>query len=250
MLDGVVTSLPQIAVTESSYVDTVGGEDGDNGDIFSNATRSNLSDDKFIEAKFEYENLLDSFKRLFGLFKTKTDKDSGIKIKTNTKIFDRFDYKLFKLAYGLEFKREGVKGAATSMNNLYSQEEIGKIMWEFEKSFGSIREKPYSQEAISARIKVLNEKIKAAIEEYPSLKASFEYIYNYFLANSEEMQLLSNSREEMEIKLEREELSEIYADNSQEINKTLADGKRLADNYQVSQSNPFDDAMAETFNIL
>jgi hypothetical protein len=244
MLDGLIDDKPVSVITEGTYTDIVGGEGEQNADIWSNATVAS-DDEKFIECKLEYENLIKSIKKLFSLFETKVDSETGLTALTKFKVFDKFDYKLFKLCYGLEFKREFLNDNKTVVNNVYNQSEIGEALSAYYAKFGVT--KTFSQAAINYRITELNRKIKEQLDFNPGLKAGFEYIYNYFQTNSEAMNYLSNSREEMDIKMDREQLSTRYANNQDEMNKLLSDGKRLSDIYELGDSNPLDSQISEMF---
>lgn len=176
MLETIIESTeiiqkPSSVVTEGEYTDIVGGSEG-GSDIWSNVA-SDDNGEKLITAKFEYENLLKSIKTLFSLFETKTDKETGIEVKTNRKIFDQFDYKLFKLSFGLEYKKDEF-GKTTD----YSQAEIAQIMTNFAQSLG-YASKTFSQSSISTRVQSMINKIKDIIDLYPELKVGFEYIWNY-----------------------------------------------------------------------
>ena len=242
LVDGVYGDKPASVVSESSYSNTVGGDE-ETADIWANAAVSNVDDVKFTETKMEYELLLKSIKNLFNLFETKTDA-KGNKIETGFKIFDKYDYKLFKLYFGLEFKREAVQNKFT-VDNHYNQEEIAKIMVDYYAINGIT--KTFSQAAISSRIQALLNKIKKVMDENSGIKSGFEYIYNSCLANSEMMNYFSNNREEFEIKMNRDELRDIYSDNDQELSRQLSDGKTLSDMYDVNDDNPFDEEIANNF---
>ena len=131
-------------------------------------------------------------------------------------------------------------------NNNYTQEEIGIILAEYYKANG-IPCEPLSQPAIADRKLKLDKKLKALMEENPSIKAGLQRLMYYCEANSAAIQTLSNKREEAEITKDRKELSEVYVDNAREMNKTLSDGKRLSDVYQASSDNPLDDEIAQAF---
>jgi hypothetical protein len=218
MVDGLLDDKPATVITEGSYADMVGGQQGENADIWANAVVSDMNDAKFIESKLEYENLLKSFKGLFGLFEVKTNKDTGLKQITNTKLFDKYDYKLFKLCYGLEFKREVNTTEGDKVADRYNQSDIADIMSAFYAANG-IKNKTFSQAAINYRISQLNEKIKAAIEDNPKLKLAFEHIYNYFLSNTEALNLLSNNREEIDMNIDDKVLQD--EDSSNLLNTKL-----------------------------
>jgi hypothetical protein len=245
MLDGLLDYVPGAIITESTYSDIVGGDGEQNADIWSNATISDMNDDKFLECKMEYENLLKSIKLLFGMFEMKTDSATGEKSLTKFKLFNKYDYKLFKLQYGLEFKQDLVKTSNSKANNNYTQEEMRFIMQDYYAQNGQIV--TFKQEAISYRITELNKKIKATLDDHPELKAGFEYIYTYWRANSENMELLSNSLEDIDMKSNRDSMKTKYNNNSAELDKKLSDGKRLNDVYQTNPSNPLDSQIANMF---
>lgn len=241
---------PDQVVSQSKYEEIVGGGNGADidGDIWANAVGSGDSfDDSFAESKMEYENLLKSIKALFNMFETKIDKTTGEKVKTEYKIFNKFDYKLFKLYFGLEFKREsiGQKGANATMTNRYNQTEMAQIMVDYYAQFGI--KKTFTQSAINYQISRLLEKIKLIMDENPVIRAGFEFIFNYWQTNSETMNYLSNNREELGIKLDRDELRQTYKDNDAEMNRQLSDGKRLSDIFTTSDMNMLDEEIANVF---
>lgn len=239
------TDAPLDIVKESDYVHSVGGEEGD-GDIWANATVSNDSTSDYVEAKIEYENLLKSIKELLNLFETKVDKNTGIKKITGRKMFDKYDRKLFMMYFGLEFKRQKTAG---SKDALYTQEEMGLELQAMYAADGI--NKTFSQASLSGkdgRIAVLLNKIKSAMEHNPKLKSGFEYLYNYWLENVENMNLMSNNREEIGMRNDRDELREIYSNNEAELNRQLSDGKKLSEVFQISDTNPLDDEIASLFD--
>lgn len=247
ILDEVGGPKIEDTVTESTYSDMVGGaEGGDKADIWSNAASTN--DDKLMEVKHEYESLLGSIKQLFNLFETKVDKTTGIKSITDRKVFNKYDYKLFKLWSGIEFKRELSGDGKTTVKSEYTQEEIAKIMEDYYRANGVPQ--TFKQGAISYRINTMLKKMKALMEEYPTMKTGFEYLMNYCRLNREEINYMSNNREELMMKSDREDLKELYADDEQQLNKVLTDGKRLSDVFETSESNPLDDEIADIFMNL
>lgn len=243
IVEGMMGDAPGHVHTESTYTSIVGGEEGDTGDIWSNA---NASQDNMSEAKLEYEDLLKSIQALFTLFEVKVEKNTGIKKITNKKIFDKFDYKLFKLVFGFEFKRDGSINDA-STNSKYTQAEIASILSEYMRSEGIPMDKDMSQPAINYRIEQLYKKLKLAVDSYPEIKKGFDYLWTYAQAENSTANLLSNANEELGIKMDREILSEMYNDNASEMSKKLTDGKTLSDIYQLSSNNPLDEEIAETF---
>jgi len=241
MVEGLLEDLPGKTMTESEYTDMVsGGQQNDSGDVWANAVVSDVKEDTFLESKGEYERLIKGIKDLFGLFKTEVNKETGIKEITNKKIFNKYDYKLFLMSTGLEFKRTANNGRED-----YTQKEMGIILSQYYANDGET--KTFDASAISTRLKVLGEKINVIMMDNPSIKAGFEYLLMYCKANQENINILSNSREELGIKLERDELREAFADNDKELNRMLSDGKKLSDIYQTSDTNPLDEEIAEYF---
>ena len=240
MVEGLLEDLPGTVMTESEYTNMVSGGQQDGGDVWANAVVSDVKEDSYTESKMEYERLIKGIKDLFGLFQTKLDKETGIKEITSDKIFNKYDYKLFLMATGLEFKRDATDGKSE-----YTQEEMGIILSQYYANDGI--SKTFSASAISTRVKVLFEKIKTIMLENPSIKAGFEYLWTYCAANREDIHKLSNNREELGIKFERDELREAFSDNDKELNRMLSDGKKLSDIYQTSDNNPLDEEIAEYF---
>lgn len=231
-------------MTEGSYTDMIGGDEGGDSDIWANAASSNLNDEKFLESKMEYENLIKSIKALFSLFETKTRED-GSKFNTKWKLFNKYEYKLFKLAYGLEYKTTNIDGKTTVKDN-YNQTEIAEIMQNFYRANGATN-KTFTQGGINYQLKQLEEKIKASLDEHPQLKAGFEYIYNYWAANSQDMSLMSNSREKLDIEFVDESLKGKSEVAQQQIENDLFNGKRLSTISDSTDYNPLDEELAEAF---
>lgn len=243
-VEGTFDNIGQV-MTEGEYTDMIGGADGENnGDIWANAASSNLNDEKFMESKLEYENLIKSIKALFSLFETKTRED-GSKFNTKWKLFSKYEYKLFKLAYGLEYKTTNVDGKTTVKDN-YNQTEIAQIMQDFYRANGATN-KTFSQGGINYQLQQLELKIKAALDEHPALKAGFEYIYNYWAANSQDMSLLSNSREKLDIEFVDSSLKGKSESAQQQIENDLSSGKRLSAITDSTEYNPLDEELADTF---
>ncbi len=236
--------------TESSINQTIGGEDevGDS-DAWVNSSKSNIYDETYAEAKNEFENLLKSLKQLFSLFETRIDRETGVKEVGYNRIFDKYDYKLFKLTYGLEFKKDSMSETATTVKTTYTQEEIRIIMQNMYRADGDTR-KTFTQEAIADRKKRLDRKIKQALDDNPGLKAGLQSIMYYCAENSAAISTISNTLEDAEIANSRKELAQIYSGNSQKMNKKLIDGKRLSDDYQISSQNGFDDEIAQSFRTF
>lgn len=227
-------------MTESGYKTMVGGEGSDDADIWANAVAgSSTGDDSMAESKMEYETLIKSLKGLFNLFETKIDNKTGIKQITDRKIFDKYDYKLFLMSFGLmtHYNPE------TGKNEPYSQKEIAEQLALMYRADGV--KKTFSQPAIAARRKTILDKISMIMTQNPEIKKGFEYLTYYFMANSENMNFLSNSREELGIKYDLEE--EAKNENSK-FAEARRNGKKQV--FQVSDSNMLDEQLAKGFRDL
>ena len=244
--------------TESDYSNQVSGDEGDSSDVWANATIDNKEDvSDMLEAKLEYEKLLSGIKDLLNLFETKKDKKTGLSAITDKKLFDKYDKKLFFMYFGLEHKieRNDAVGENSIVSNEYTQSDMGIELVALYNANGIYTDrfgKPlaFSQPAISARIETIINKLKSAMEFNPSLKAGFQYFYNYFLENQNALKTLSNNREEINMKIDRDELRDIYIDDEKALNTQLSDGKKLSDTFQISDNNPLDDEIASWFNEL
>jgi hypothetical protein len=243
------TVQPLNMVSESDYTATVGGEDGDGADIWASAIKDSMKVDDHVEAKIEYERLLSSISELLNMFATKKDAKTGIKSITQKKLFDKYDRKLFMMYFGLEYKRQKVGVTPGSeANNAYTQAEMGEELAAMYAADGI--QKTFSQASLSGkdgRIAVLLNKIKWAVLENPKMKAGFEFLYHYWKDNGAKLNEFSNSREEIGMKLDRDELRQIYHDNGSELNRQLSDGKRLSDVFEISKDNPLDKDIAGLF---
>jgi hypothetical protein len=240
---------PLNMVSESDYVGAITGDDGDSADAWASSIRDNMSMHDFVEGKIEYERLLKSISELLNLFETKKDPKTGIKSVTQKKLFNKYDRKLFMMYFGLEHKRQKINiTPGSEANNNYTQSEMGEELAAMYMADGIT--KTFSQASLSGkdgRIAVMLNKIKMAINEEPKLKAGFEYLFHYWQHNSEHMNTFSNNREEIGMAFERQELREIYGDNSSEMNRQLSDGKKLSDVFDISDTNPLDSDIANLF---
>jgi hypothetical protein len=252
-------------VTESDYSNSVSGDEGDSSEVWMNAVTNEEDDYDLIESKIEYEKMLLSIKDLLNLFEHKKDKKSGLLEITNQKIFDKYDKQLFLMYFGLVHKLEKNNpddkvmkpkvlasfdtGEEVKMNALpgeFSQEEMAMEL--FEMGLRNREGNPISQAAISDRIRVLLNKLKFAIDNNPKLKAGFEYFFNYWQQNKRALEKLSNSREEIGMKIDREELREIFGNDDDALNTQLSDGTKLGDVFDISDTNPLDDEIYGMFN--
>lgn len=267
-IDTGVKSVSSVT-TESQYSNIVGGGDeGDNADVWANASTSDDNVEDLIEGKMEYEKMLKSISDLLNLFESKTDNKTGLISITNKKLFDKYDKKIFMMYFGLQHKIEKElddKGNPITRND-YTQDEISEELFYLMKSDGMVINEPFSQPAINYRINKILTKIKSAIEFNPELKIGFEYFINikktdgnleknsndkagnWRLNNPDMLRTLSNNREEIGMKIDRDELREIYTGDENALNRQLTDGKKLSDTFQISDTNPLDDEIAAMFN--
>lgn len=252
-------------VTETQYSNSVSGDEGDSSEVWMNAVTNEEDDYDLIESKIEYEKMLLSIKDLLNLFEHKKDKKSGLLEITNQKIFDKYDKQLFLMYFGLVHKLEknnpddkvmkpkvlasfdtGVEVKMSALPGEFSQEEMAMEL--FEMGLRNREGNPISQAAISDRIRVLLNKLKFAIDNNPKLKAGFEYFFNYWQQNKRALEKLSNSREEIGMKIDREELREIFGNDDDALNTQLSDGTKLGDVFDISDTNPLDDEIYGMFN--
>lgn len=205
-------------------------EDGDGSDLW-----SNLNADEFIdmaEAKSEYNALINSISELL-------------------KTMNKFEKKLFMMYFGFEKKLERDDEGKKTVSNRYTQAEIGKELYDFYVANGA---KPkalnnsFSQPAIFDKIKKLEKHISNQINNNPKLKIGFDYLVIYWTQNTQLLEVMSNNREEIGMKLERDVLREYYKDNPEISNIQLSDGKRLSEIFDISSNNPLDSDIEDFYN--
>lgn len=188
-----VKPIPSVK-TESEYT----GDDGEyDSDVWNNIHRVN--DNELIEARVEYEEYLKSLKDLFNLFKTRVNPNSGEREVTNMKIFDKYDYKLFKLMTGIEFKVISVDG--DSKKFAYNNREIGEILTRYYHENGEKGRKLIDGDQVWDMIQRLSKKMKAAVDQYPGIKAGLSYLLTY--TGTEINTRLNHEREEIEKRLRK-----------------------------------------------
>ena len=205
-------------------------EDGDGSDLW-----SNLNADEFVdmaEAKSEYNALINSISELL-------------------KTMNKFEKKLFMMYFGFEKKLERYDEGKKTASNRYTQTEIGEELYNFYVANGA---KPkalnnsFSQPAIFDKIKKLEKHISNEINNNPKLKIGFDYLVIYWTQNTQLLEVMSNNREEIGMKLERDILREYYKDNPQISNIQLSDGKRLSEIFDISSNNPLDSNIEDFYN--
>lgn len=240
---------------ESDYNATIGGDDG-GVDMFELSDYGQSSSFDFMEAQEQYKKLLYNIDRFLNMFETKTD-TSGEVISTGKKLFDKYDRKILMMMWGFDHKRivdandpnkSEIKVTYDQKERLIELNSMFRANGVIDPRKGGILQ--ISQPALSDREKRLEQRMKKAIENDPELKSALAYLFSYYRDSDNKAALvqLSNYREELNIAFEREELREIYSDNPEQLNKELTDGKRLSDIYEVSETNPLDEEIAELFN--
>lgn len=240
MLEGVLEEKPAGAIGEGALSALIGGDESIESDVWANSGTAG-KEDSFIDAKIQYEEILKGIGALFNLFETKTDKETGVKIITNRKIFDKYDLKLFMMTFEMEFKQEATKGGTHSD---FTQKDIANVLMKMYAKDGR-PDVTLGQSSISTRYKTIINKLALIMEDNPSIKLGFQYYIAWLEANRENVQLLSNFREEIGTKIERDKLSQFYKDNQKVKNIKLTDGSTLASKYQVLGDNAFDSDIAD-----
>lgn len=170
---------------ESQYA---GMQENDNGgnDLWSNITQSKDDLVKYTESKHDHQLLMRSIKELLNLFETAKDRVTGETYETGRKIFDRYDTRLFEMAFGFAYKHDGTMGQ-------FTQQEMAEELRKMYKEQGI--NKTFSQPAIVSRINTIKRKIITCVESNKKLKRAFEYINQRWNENPDYMWLVSNERE-------------------------------------------------------
>lgn len=237
IVDGMGYGKVNGPTTESDYNAIIGGEDSD-ADFWSRTVAGNSNEETLAETKILYEDLVKSLKSLFTMFDTKVDKTTGIKKITDKKLFDKYDYQLFLMYFGLKTKYD----TKTGKERKYNQTEMAEELSKFYAANGI--KKTFSQPAINARIKMIMSKISNVMKLYPEIKRGFEYLLYNVSANSENMSKLSASREELGIDYDL-----AAKKNAQDTyNEAVNNGKKIAENYG-NNSQTLDDEIADIFTL-
>jgi len=260
MLEGLIEEKPVPVFNESDISTMIGGDDTVESDVWANSGSSN-GEDSIVDAKFQHEEILKGIGALFNLFKTETDKETGVRTITDQKIFTKYDLKLFMMKFEMEFKHNAPDG-----DSRFRLEEIATVLRQMYKNDGIVPKggpEGLNESSISTRYKVILEKIKTIMEENPLIKKGFQYYLLWCEQNRDTMQLLSNYREEVGTAKELKIISDFHKkanDNAKDkaakekaeaiLSKKLNNGLTLNDVYQKTDSNPFDDQIAQVVKIL
>lgn len=240
--DGKITSTDDLKpiVMESDIYN--GAEDGEGADLWANVTSKSIDSNDLIESGSEYQELIKSISKLM-------------------KKLNKYERKLFMLYYGFEKKMEHLNGETDSkrVNTNYTQKEIGQILYDFYLENGASMRAvngSFSQPAINDKINKLEKKIAQEIKNNPSLKQGFDYLFTYWINNTEMLNLLSDNRDEVGMKLERDSYYNNIDDYTEEeqalyFDRQLTDGKTLRDKFELSDSNMFgnNDVIDEFYRI-
>lgn len=195
------------------------------------------------ELKMEYEQTLKGLKSLFGMFETKINQETGLKEIKNKRIFDIYDYIIFRILMGIDKIPENEKKLKKdgTLSSEINQDFIIKKINEYNSRHGIT--KTFSQPAISARLKTLLEKIKIIIDESALVRNAFEFLLNYH--HTEEYGLLSNQREEYEIDSVDSDYDEItnYSNNPLYNDMNV----KISEKFSISDTNMLDEEIASIF---
>lgn len=217
-----------------------GGENS--ADVIANAGSKELTLN-LGELKMEYEQTLKGLKSLFGMFETKVNKETGLKEIKNKRIFDIYDYIIFRILIGIDKIPENEKKLKKdgTLSTEINQDFIIKKINEYNSRHGIT--KTFSQPAISARYKTLLKKIKIIIDDSEVVRNAFEFLLNYH--HTEEYGLLSNQREEYEL----DSIDSDYDEITKYSNNTLSDDMniKISEKFSISDTNMLDEEIASIF---
>lgn len=226
------------AIAESDYNNTISGGDG-YVDMWalSDYGTENYTVEDMVDAKQTYNSILKSINSLMNLFDIKFDKKTDTyQFKDNRKLMDVYDRKIFLMMTGLEHKR--TKNEAEK-NKRYTLEDIAEEIVQMKRANGEVNA-TMAITSVTARWKNIIKKLKIAVDLDPKLKKGLEYMLNYIDNNRSLMEKLSNDREELNIKRDRDVIRQNYKDNEDVMNIEMLDSTRLGDEYELSVSNELD----------
>lgn len=246
----VVNSASEITSTVGS-----GSDEEQDADIWSNMNvDDSIAVSEEIDGKIQYQNLLNSLKKIFSLFDYR-EKD-GEYIQKNRKMFDKYDRRIFMMYFGFETKplTEKDKNKKTgSIRNTYTLSEIAEEIQTMMRADGYIN-KTFTTAALTdarqgheGRLTRIVQRLKGLAKTNPEIYQGLAYIYKYYQEHKGVMDKLSDSREELVTKIDKDELREIYADLPQKLNEIQPDGTKLSDIVEVSENNPLDENSVDFF---
>ena len=222
-------------VTETDYNAVISGGDGA-VDMWalSEYDKQTHSADDVVDAKQTYNTILTSINNLMDLFDVKQISGSEqYQVNQNRKLMDAYDRKIFLMKTGLEHKRTANEA---SKSKEYTLEEIAAEIVQMKKANGEVNA-TMAITSITARWKNIIKKLKIAVDMDPKLKKGLEYMLTYIDNNRSIMQKLSNDREEINIKNDRDMLKDNYGNNDDIMDIEMLDSSRLGDDYDLAVSN-------------
>lgn len=234
-------SKPFYSTSETDYNAIVGGEDG-NADMWGLSDYGNetFSNDDILDGKQKYGYLLTSISKLMDLFDVKQNKQKEFIVNENRKLMDIYDRQIFLMRLGLDYKKTKNEVESSKFRDKYTWEEIAQEIVRMKKQNGATNPS-FSAASVIARWERMIKKIKIAVEMQPKIKAGLEFMLNYIDNNRNLMEKLSNDREGISIKNERDLLKNNYADNEDILSIEMLDGSLLGDDYDLSDENSMDD---------
>lgn len=234
----------------------VGSDEEQDADIWANMNADKSSDiSEELDGRIQYQALLDSLKKIFSLFDYR-EKDGEFIQKNNRKMFDKYDRRIFMMYFGFETKSyadKDINKRTGVVRNTYTLKEIAEEVQSMMRADGYI-DKTFTIGALTdsrpgheGRLTRIIMKLKGLAKTNPEIYQGLAYIYKYYQEHKGVMDKLSDSREELVTKIDRDELREIYADIPQKLNQTMADGTKLSDIVEVSENNPLDEESVDVF---
>lgn len=235
-------------VKETDYNAIIGGVDGAaNMWELSTYQEKTISNDDLLDGKQKYGKLLNSITELMDLFDVKEDKKSGkFVVNEKRKLMDVYDRQIFLMRLGLDYKKTKSEVASSKSRDNYTWEEIAAEISNMKLQNGDSSGK-ISAPAVLARWDRMIGKLKIAINKNPRIKAGLEYMLNYIDNNRSLIEKLSNDREELAIKDERDMLRTNYADDADVMGIEMLDNTLLGDNYILSDDNTLTNSLNYKF---
>jgi hypothetical protein len=220
--------LPGRVIPETEIKQIIGGDD-ESGEIWDNLNPDDGINIEAIKSENQkyYSKLIESIRQLFDLFSMKYNANADEYEMTDKKIFDKYDYYLFMYHFGFIRKKDenGIES-----DKLYTQKEIAELIFEMKKQDKIPVEKPMSQPAIKTRIDVMNKKLKEISETRPEIKQGLQYLWNYWKTNFAGLQELSNEREKLNVKINKDML-DTYLDQHPQQKRRILDNTNLNNIY-------------------
>jgi hypothetical protein len=211
--------LPANTIDETDLTAVIGGNnEQDSGEIFSNEISkgddSNV-DLETIEAESleYYKGLIDSLKKIFGMFKPQLNPITNTYQNSSSKLFDKYEYYIFMYGYGFIRKKDP---ETKSLDRDYTQEEIANLIWKMKKDDGLNPTSAMSQSNVSHTLATITEKINALTRKDKDLRKGLLYLFDYWKNHYTELRRLSGQRELLNIKLDENKLNDYLQEHPQQ----------------------------------